>query len=32
MPEETLRLGILGVARIAVGGIIPATTRTEVVE
>jgi xylose dehydrogenase (NAD/NADP) len=32
MPEETLRLGIMGAARIAVGGIIPAATRTEVVE
>ncbi len=32
MPDETLRLGILGVARIAVGGIIPAASRTEAVE
>ena len=32
MPDETLRLGILGAARIAVGGIIPAASRTEAVE
>ena len=32
MPEKTLRLGILGAARIAIGGIIPATTRTDAVE
>jgi D-xylose 1-dehydrogenase (NADP+, D-xylono-1,5-lactone-forming) len=32
MPEETLRLGILGAARIAVGGIIPAAARTDAVE
>jgi predicted dehydrogenase len=32
MPDGTLRLGILGAARIALGGIIPAAARTEVVE
>jgi predicted dehydrogenase len=32
VPEKTLRLGILGAARIAIGGIIPATTRTDAVE
>ena len=32
MPDETLRLGILGAARIAVGGIIPAAARTDAVE
>jgi D-xylose 1-dehydrogenase (NADP+, D-xylono-1,5-lactone-forming) len=32
MPEKTLRLGILGAARIAVGGIIPAAARTGAVE
>ena len=32
MPDKALRLGILGAARIAVGGIIPAATRTEAVE
>lgn len=32
MPDEKLRLGILGAARIAVGGIIPAASRTDVVE
>jgi len=30
--DETLRLGILGAARIVRGGIIPATSRTEAVE
>ncbi len=32
MPDKTLRLGILGAARIAVGGIIPAAARTNAVE
>ena len=32
MPDKTLRLGILGAARIAVGGIIPAASRTDAVE
>src|SRR5919112_4500054 len=32
MQEKTLRLGILGAARIAVGGIIPAAARTDAVE
>ncbi|HEX6711500.1 MAG TPA: Gfo/Idh/MocA family oxidoreductase [Rubrobacter sp.] len=32
MPEEPLRLGILGAARIALGAIIPAASRTEAVE
>jgi xylose dehydrogenase (NAD/NADP) len=32
MPDGTLHLGILGAARIALGGIIPAATRTEAVE
>ena len=32
MQNEPLRLGILGAARIALGGIIPAATRTDAVE
>ncbi len=32
MPERSLRLGILGAARIALGGGVPAATRTDAVE
>lgn len=32
MPDEALRLGVLGAARIALGGIIPAAARTESVD
>ena len=32
MPDEALRLGILGAARIAIGGIIPAASRSDAVE
>jgi xylose dehydrogenase (NAD/NADP) len=32
VPDETLHVGILGAARIAVGGIIPAAARAEAVE